>query len=348
MRFPAVRNSANFHCNERANELGDILKMKHAFFAANTGRRPGVAARLLVSVLALGALAACGGDDEEKPASQVAVKVNNEELSVHQVNYVLERQPGLQPEHAPAASRHVLERLIDQELALQKAEESKIDRSPRVMQAMEAARREIVSRAYLEKLGESATQPTPEEIRAYYEANPALFKDRRIYSFQEIGIQAEPAQIDALRERLKAAKTVNEFLDHLKANNIRFVANQAVRAAEQLPLNRLPAVSQLKDGESMFNVLPDGVQVVVLASSRSQSVDLERATPAIEQFLLNERKRKLIEDDVKALRAGAQIEYVGAFAKGAASAPQPPAAAPAAQTPASAGLDIERGLRGLK
>lgn len=333
---------------ERANELGDSLNMKHAFFEAGRSRGHGVA-KLLISVLALGAIAACGGDDEtDKPASQVAAKVNKEELSVHQVNYVLQRQPGLQPEQAPAASRQVLERLIDQELALQKAEETKIDRSPRVLQAMEAARREIVSRAYLEKLGEDAAKPTAEEIRAYYDANPALFKERRIYSFQEIGIEAKPEQAEALRKQLESAKTVNEFLEYLKANDIRFAGNQAVRAAEQLPLNRLPIVAKMKDGESMFNVLPNGVQVVVLAGSRNQPVDLERATPAIEQFLLNERKRKLIEEDLKAMRAGAQIEYVGEFAKGGASAPQAPVAAPAAQTPASAGLDIEKGLRGLK
>ncbi len=322
--------------------------MKHAFFEAGaTGARR--AATLVISALALGALVACGGDDEaEKPASQVAAKVNKEELSVHQVNYVLQRQPGLQPDETPAASRHVLERLIDQELALQRAEETKIDRSPRVMEAMEAARREIISRAYLEKLSEEASKPTTEEIRAYYDANPALFKERRIFSFQEIAIEAKPEQAEPLRKQLESAKTVNEFLEHLKANDIRFAGSQAVRAAEQLPLNRLPIVAKMKDGESMFNVLPSGVQVIVLASSRSQPVDLERATPAIEQFLQNERKRKLIEEDVKAMRAGAKIEYVGAFAKDAASAPQAPAAAPAAQTPASAGLDIEKGLRGLK
>ncbi|MBA3597214.1 MAG: peptidyl-prolyl cis-trans isomerase, EpsD family [Methylibium sp.] len=323
--------------------------MKQAFFeVSRTGVRR--SAKLVISALALGVLVACGGDDEaEKPASQVAAKVNKEELSVHQLNYVLQRQPGLQPEETPAASRHVLERLIDQELALQRAEETKIDRSPRVMQAMEAARREIISRAYLEKLSEEATKPTPEEIRSYYDGNPALFKERRIFSFQEIAIEAKPEQADSLRKQLESAKTVNEFLEYLKANDIRFAGSQAVRAAEQLPLNRLPIVAKMKDGESMFNVLPNGsVQVIVLAGSRSQPVDLERATPAIEQFLLNERKRKLIEEDVKAMRAGAKIEYVGAFAKDAASAPQAPVAAPAAQTPASAGLDIEKGLRGLK
>ena len=68
------------------------------------------------------------------------------------------------------------------------------------------------------------------------------------------------------------------------------------------------------------------MQVVVLAGSRSQPVSEEQARPAIEQFLLNERKRKLVEEDMKAMRAAAKIEYVGKFAEGAASAPA--AAAP--------------------
>jgi hypothetical protein len=84
----------------------------------------------------------------------------------------------------------------------------------------------------------------------------------------------------------------------------------------------------------------------------------EQARPAIEQYLLNERKRKLVEDDVKALRAAAKIEYVGKFAEAAASAPAAgaapaptpaPAATPAAPA-ASGGLtatDISKGM-GLK
>jgi hypothetical protein len=80
----------------------------------------------------------------------------------------------------------------------------------------------------------------------------------------------------------------------------------------------------------------NGVQVVVLAGSRSQPVTEEQARPAIEQFILNERKRKLIEDDVKAMRAAATIEYVGKFAEAAASAPA--GAAPALAAPAASGV----------
>lgn len=312
-----------------------------------------------ITLMALAAslvlLSACG-EKKEKAASQTAAKVNKEEITVHQINFVLQQQRGLQPEQAEAAGKQILERLIDQELAVQKAEELKLDRDPRVVQQMEAAKREIIARAYIEKTGEAVSKPTDADIKAYYDAKPALFSARRIYSLQEIVIEAKPEQMPALREQLGAAKSINDFVEFLKANGYRFSGNQAVRPAEQLPLNLLDTFSKLNDGQAVLLPSATGAQVVLLAGSRSEPVDEARAKPAIEQFLLNDAKRKLIESDIKALRTAAKIEYEGKFAQapaGAASAA--PAAAPApvaAPAPAAseAGLsasDISKGM-GIK
>ena len=310
----------------------------------------------MVALAASAVLLAGCGDKKEKGASQTAAKVDKAEITVHQINFVLQQQRNLRPEQADAASKQILERLIDQELALQKADDLKIDRDPRVVQQLEAAKREIIARAYLEKVGEAAPKPTAEEIKKYYDEKPALFKERRIYSIQEIGIEAKPEQVAGLRTQLGASKNINEFVEFLKANDFKFSGNQAVRAAEQLPLQSLDAFAKMQDGQAILNQGPNGVQVVVLASSRSQPVSEEQARPAIEQFLLNDRKRKLIEEDVKAMRAAAKIEYVGKFAEGApgagaASAPGgAPVAAPEATPAASGGLnatDISKGM-GLK
>lgn len=317
-------------------------------------------------LLALSAvtLVACGDKDDAPIASQTAVKVNKDEITVHQINFVLQQQRNLRPEQAEAASKQILERLIDQQLALQKADDLKLDRDPRVVQQLEASRRDILARAYLEKVGEAAARPTPQEIQAYYDEQPALFKERRIYSLQEISIEAKPEQIPELRERLGAAKNVNEFIDFLKAQDFRFSGNQAVRAAEQLPLRSLEAFARMRDGQAALVPSPTGVQVVVLAGSRSQPVSLDQARPAIEQFILNERRRKLVEEDVKAMRTAATVEYVGKYAEAAASAPAAADAgaagatgatggatpSPAAQAASGAGLsttDITRGM-GLK
>ena len=119
---------------------------------------------LIALTAALVLLTGCG-DKKEKTASQTAVKVNKSEITVHQINFVLQQQRGLKPEQTDTVSKQILERLIDQELALQKADDLKVDRDPRVVQQLEAAKREIIARAYLERVGEAAAKPTPEAIK---------------------------------------------------------------------------------------------------------------------------------------------------------------------------------------
>lgn len=276
----------------------------------------------------------CGDKKEkDKPASQTAAKVNKEEITVHQINYVLQQQRGLAPEQAASASKQVLERLVDQELAVQKAQEQKLDRDPRVVQQIEASRREIIARAYVDKIAAGAPKPSPAEIKAYYDAHPALFKERKVYNLQELAIQAKPEQIDALQAQLASSKDVPAFIEYLKGNDFKYGANQAVRAAEQLPLNAVDKFAQMKDGQTMFTATPTGAQVVIMAGSRSQPVDEARSTPAIEQFLWNERKRKVVDDDVKAMRGASKIEYVGEYAKSGAKEVTAPAPAASEAVP---------------
>ena len=320
-----------------------------------TMHRPATQATRWLALAAMTATVLLVGCGEKKDkASQTAAKVNKDEITVHQINFVLQQQRNIKPEQADAASKQILERLVDQQLALQKADEQKVDRDPRVVQQLEAARREILARAYLERVGDAAAKPTPDEIKKYYADKPALFSERRIYSIQEIAIEAKPEQVLVLREKLAAAKNVSEFVEYLKANDFRFAGNQAVRAAEQLPLSSLDTFAKMKDGQATMVPANNGVQVIVLAGSRVQPVTEEQARPAIEQFILNDRKRKLVDEDMKALRAAAKIEYIGKFAQAAASAPAGATAAPAAVAPAPAsaasGLsatDISKGM-GLK
>jgi EpsD family peptidyl-prolyl cis-trans isomerase len=313
------------------------------------------ASLLLAAVAAAALLTACGGDKGDK-ASQTAAKVNKEEITVHQINFVLQRQPGLRPEQAEVAGRQVLERLIDQELAVQKAQEQKLDRDPRVVQQIEAAKREIIARAYAEHVGESTPKPTNDEIAKYYVDKPALFKERRIYNLQELSIEARPEQFEAVRAKLSASKSVNEFVDFLRTSEYHFTGNQAVRAAEQLPLASLDGIAKMKDGDSIVTPTPAGLTVLTLVGSRSQPVDEARARAPIEAFLSNQRKAEAVQKDLKALRDSSKIEYVGKFAQPAAAAAsaapvalQQPAT-PDAPAPAASGLDsasISKGM-GLK
>ncbi len=271
------------------------------------------------SICALALLAACGG--RKGDAGPVAARVDGAEITQQQIEFVLHQQRALRPEQAEAAGRVVLEKLIDQQVALKKAEAEGLEKDARVQQQLEAARREILARAWAERLSEGAAKPTPAEISQYYADKPALFSQRRVYNLQELMIEVRPELMPVLRQKLDAARNVGEFVEFLKGSDFRFNGTQAVRSAEQLPAGSLESISRMKDGDTLMQPAPGGVQVVALLGSREQPVSQEQARSAIEQLILAERKRKLVDEQVKAARAGARVEYLGKFADKAASAP---------------------------
>src|SRR5689334_7509730 len=116
--------------------------------------------------------AACTRSDE---AGSVAARINGRELPVA-------RLAEQAPERAQDAGR-ALERAIDQELLVQGAIDKKLDKDPRVAQAIDTARRQILAQAYLERVVAPVAASSRKEVHEFYERNPALFAQRRIYRF---------------------------------------------------------------------------------------------------------------------------------------------------------------------
>jgi EpsD family peptidyl-prolyl cis-trans isomerase len=319
---------------------------------------------LTISAAAALVLAGCNGEDK-KPATQVAAKVNKEEVSVHQINGVLARTPKLSPENAKAASRQILERLIDQELLVQQAVESKLDRDPKTVQAIETARREILARSYLEKLSGGLPRPNEEDIKGYYAKHPELFAERRIYNFNELAVGAKPDLLPQLQERMSKAKSLADVGEWLKGQNVPMAANNTTKPAEQLPLELLPRFHAMKEGQ--IGVIPskDSILIVQLAASKTAPMDEKAATPFIQQFLANQRRVEAVDKEVKSLREKGKVEYMGEFAQAAPAkveaaapkaAPAPtatasaPAASPSASGPAPVAnaSAIDKGIAGLR
>jgi EpsD family peptidyl-prolyl cis-trans isomerase len=317
---------------------------------------------LLPVVLAAALATGCGDKKPaEEKATQSAARVNDTEVTVHQINQILERQQGLRPEQADAASRNILEGLIDQQLAVEKAEEQKLDRDPQVMQLLDATRRNILARTYIERAAAAgAGTPTTEEIRKYFDDKPALFSQRKVYALQEFTVPGTPEQTTAVIEALKKARTPVEYAETIKASGLKFSTQQVTQAAEGLPLAIVDQLAKVGDGESLFITAKDGFKAILVVGSRPQPVTFDQAKPAIEQFLTAERRRQFAQKEVKIMREAAKIEYLGKFAEKPASGAQPASGAEpsvastpsVAASPASApSLDadaLSKGISGLK
>ena len=310
-------------------------------------------ARIAIASSLVAALAAgCGG--EHKSATQVAAKVNGDEISVHQVNNALARLGGsIRPEQAQQAGGQILERLIDQQLLIQKATAAKLDRDATIMTAIENARRQILSQAYLERTVAGVEKPTAEEIQRFYQEHPELFARRRLYRFQELLATVDAEQSAALQQEVTKDKNMNDLAVWLKSRNVPFAANFSLQGAEQLPAGMLPRLQQMKPGEIMQFPAPGRVLVVQLVAAQEVPISEKDAGPQIERFLVGRKRSESASSEMKKLRDEAKVEYVGDYARLAEAKPAPAAKDPtkdAAGSPAAkeAAPDIDKALGGLK
>ncbi|MCC7487560.1 MAG: EpsD family peptidyl-prolyl cis-trans isomerase [Burkholderiales bacterium] len=316
--------------------------------APGKSRGAGVTVALALAL----ALGACGSDDKPKPPGQAVAQVNGTEITIHEVNNELARMGVQGGADNQQAAKRVLDMLIDQQLLAQQAAASKLDRDPQVMQALEQARRRMLSEAWLER-NVNAARPTAEEVNRFYTENPALFQKRRVYSFRDFVIERSKFS-DALRVRLDSVKTPADLAATLKGMNVNYRETANMRGAEQLPLEMLPRVAAMAKGDISVLVNENAAILMQLVDSTEQPVALAQATPLIEQYLLNTRKRQAAESKVKELRAGAKIAYLGAFAPEAAGQKpqtQPALAAPAGdasrQGAGASDESLRKGLQGV-
>jgi len=307
---------------------------------------------LSFAVLALAAI--CGGCGNANPgtATQVAAKVNADEVTVHQINNILTGNRDLAPEAAAEAKRQILERLINQQLAQQQAIDRKLDRSPRVMQAIEAAKSEILARAYFEKVAAAQPEPTAAEVKAYYAEHPELFSERRVFTLEEIVIVPQPGLEAGLRERMGSTRSMARIAAWLGSREAKFTEYNGTRAAEEIPLDILPQLHAMAPGE--MRVIEGGgrLNVFKLLAVRSEPVDEATAAPHINRMLANLRAAEGLARDLAQLRAQSKIEYFGEFSKSPAvqqaKATEPPANDARGQEGQAAAPNFAKGVRGLR
>lgn len=305
-----------------------------------------------IVVLCAAVIVAAGcADSKDRPATQTAAKVNGEEVTVHQINSELQRATrGALPKgtDTDAASKRILEGLIDQTLLVQRAVESKLDRDPKVMQALEASRRQILAQAYIDRQV-SAVPPTQDEIKDFYAKNPDLFERRRIYSFREFLFERSQFT-DELRDQINKAKSPADVEKILNSQGIRYRESTTTRAAEALPIQALPRIAKMGKGDTVAFTDRNLANVLMLLEYSEQPVALDRATALIEQYLVNQKKREVAQSAVKELRSKGSIEYVGAFAKSEGEAASTDVSLPSITDPVQERKEddpIQKGLSGL-
>jgi EpsD family peptidyl-prolyl cis-trans isomerase len=245
--------------------------------------------------------------------AQLAAKVNGSEISIHQLRTPASAGAGPAPADAGA-----LEKVIDRELLVQRALVAKLDHDPLVAQSIENARRQILAQAYLERsvAASAGAGSSRDEMRAFYNENPALFAERRIYRLRELHVSAPAEMTDVLRAEAAKSRDLDEVAGWLRLRGAKYSADSLTQPAEQLPLSFLPQLARMKPGEIGVFATPLGASVIQLVHAEEAPLTEQQAAPLIEQFLAGRKRLETAAAEVRRLRELATIEYVGEFKRG--------------------------------
>jgi len=275
--------------------------------------------RVLCGVLMLVAaagLSACGSKD--KKAGQSLVRVDSEEITMLQINDELKRA-GVQAGQQEAASKPLLESLIDRQLVLAEAMRNKIDRTPEVMQAIERAKAQIIAQAYLQNVVSKTAKPSKAEIDDYFQKHPEFFTKRKEFDFKQL-VFANKNFSDELKLFIDSAKSLDEVAAWMDRHGVQYARGQTTRSTADLPQPAVAKLLELPEGE-LFLVNEGSNRVLnIITSIKDSPVTAMNAAPQIEQFLINKMSKEAAEVEIAHLRSLAKIEYLNASAPVAAPA----------------------------
>lgn len=262
-----------------------------------------------ILVLSLLLLAGCDWGERAKITGKAAAVVNGQPISEDIIKAEMAKLGSVPSEQAQMIGNKLLKSAIDQELLSQEAIKNKLDQKPDVQIRLAAARKAILAQAELETMAADIATPTAEEVKAYFEAHPELFAQRKVYRLVNLTVDATPANAGKIRDLLAKSTNLNDLVNTLKASGIAVSGQQLQKASEELPREMLEKLQGMKDGQSLSFEQGGKLTLLVLQDASDAPATLEQATPTINGYLVNESRRKKIEAGLNKIRSTAKIEY---------------------------------------
>jgi peptidyl-prolyl cis-trans isomerase C len=310
-------------------------------------------------VLVAATLAGCGDKNKESKPGQTLARVDGSEITVLQLNEELQRA-AVPANQQQQASKQLLQALIDRQLLENEAAKEKLDRDPKVMQAIERARALIIAQAYMQKKMGTAASPSATQVEEYFAKHPEFFANRKQFNMNELVIANKDLTPD-LRAAADGAKSLEEIAVWLDSHHVKYARSAVSRSTSDLPPQVSSKLLTMPKGQIFIVNEGDRAMLISVADIKDAPVTLEVAAPQIAQALANEKNKEFAAAELKRLRSGAKIEYLNkdlamdpnAAPAAPATAVQGPAAAAATApaAPAAAGSEkaaLDRGVAGLK
>ncbi|NMM27748.1 MAG: peptidyl-prolyl cis-trans isomerase, EpsD family [Glaciimonas sp.] len=295
----------------------------------------------LAAVMSLSACNKQASSELKDERSSPFVKVNDVEITMLQSIDDLgaaERRPIAAEQ---AVNKQLLETMIDRQLLQEEAMRNRLDRDPKVIQAIDHAKTQILAQAYLQSKFATIDTPSKAEIDAYFQTHPELFTQRKLFYMNELVVATKDVTAK-LKMRLDSAKSIEQVAVWLDNNHVQYKRTQLTRSTADLApeiITKLRAMRRnqlfvIKAGEySMLNSIYD---------VKPSPVTAQAAAPQIERYLRNKKRKEIGDLELGRLRASAKIEYLNKKQLATTILPA------VQKTGSSTTAQIENGITGVK
>jgi EpsD family peptidyl-prolyl cis-trans isomerase len=257
---------------------------------------------LVVGTLALSACSPAG-------SSQDVAKGNGFSISGGELDQALKDLPAVPPAMRQTVRRNVLSRLVQQKLLANAAVTESLDRDPRVLADIEAAKRAVLARAYAQKLTAAVHAPSDRDIKNFYDQHPEAFARRVSVEMDEVILAGPEAAANKFARALDRGRPVARWGAHAAAEGVQVTASHAVTTTDKLPATLAQKIGEVPPGGFVIFRVEEGVVYARVLAQTPAPLDLESATPIIREGLQTMGRDQLLNKEIERLRAKAAITY---------------------------------------
>jgi EpsD family peptidyl-prolyl cis-trans isomerase len=251
---------------------------------------------------------ACG----EKAVGQTVAVVNGEEITLGELNAALSNANAPATGDKQAIRAQVLQEIVNRRLLAQQAREQGVDKLPEFVTRQRQLTEQLLIGLNAQRQSNTSRLPDQRAIDAFIAANSNIFKNREIWTVQQIQFAAPNTPKGV--ERLKGARTMEQLIAILEAERIPFQRGETRLDSAALPQAVVDQINKLPASEPF--VVPQGGQMVanLITGRQTAPIAPEQSRQVALQSLRKKEADKKLQDSLKGLRASAKIEYQDGYA----------------------------------
>ena len=265
------------------------------------------------ALLALGLLMGCQETLFKRSTGdgpgQTVARVAGEEITMSQYNFELARLGASGESTDKNTQKAIIDALADRTLLSVEAKKRQLHKEPRVVQAMEAAKNQILVQAYLEDKLSSLSEPTRAEAVDYFDKHPELFGKRRMMDVRMVKIGSTEFD-ERSRKALDQSKSMDDILQGLQARGINYQVGATPQGMNGFPPDVIQRLQQMGKGDKLVVAGNDSVTVLYLYDVKPSPLTFSEAELQIRYALQTQKRQDAIKAELDRLRGENKTEYL--------------------------------------